>query len=118
MLSEYGLVKDYSADGRLLGHPTLGVMMIEEMVHKYFKDADPLKVKLLEHIIASHHGSPDCGAAVYPQTVEAEIVHELDSMDSRVEIFRGELEKTPVGKFSDFNRALERSVYHHGMTAA
>ena len=116
-LIEHGLVKDYSTGGRLWGHPMLGVMMVEEMVYEHFKDSDPQKVKLLEHIIAAHHGSPECGAAVYPQTVEAQIVHELDSMDSRIEIFREELKKTPIGQFSSFNRALEHSVYHHGNAA-
>ena len=116
-LNDNNLVKDYSMSGRLLGHPTLGVMMVEESVGPNFKTAHIEKVTLLEHIIAAHHGSPECGAAVYPQTVEAQIVHELDSMDSRIEIFREELKKTPIGQFSSFNRALNHSVYHHGNVA-
>ena len=116
-LTEHRLVKDYSMSGRLLGHPTLGVMMVEALVNTRLKDLDREKVEQVEHIIASHHGSPECGAAVYPQTVEAEIVHQLDSMDSRIEIFREEMEKTPTGEFSSINRALERCVYRHGKTA-
>lgn len=116
-LTEHRLVKDYSTSGRLLGHPTLGVMMVEALVNTRLKDLDREKVEQVEHIIASHHGSPECGAAVYPQTVEAEIVHQLDSMDSRIEIFREEMEKTPAGEFSNFNRALDRCVYRHGKTA-
>ena len=64
-LSEHGLVKDYSTGGRPWGHPMLGVMMVEEMVNEHFKETNPQKVKLLEHIIASHHGTPEFGAAVY-----------------------------------------------------
>lgn len=116
-LTEHRLVKDYSKSGRLLGHPTLGVMMVEELVNTRLKDLDREKVEQIEHIIASHHGSPECGAAVYPQTVEAEIVHQLDSMDSRIEIFREEMEKTPAGEFSSFNRTLDRCIYRHGKTA-
>ncbi len=37
----------------------LGVMMAEEMVNEHFKETNPQKVKLLEHIIASHHGTPE-----------------------------------------------------------
>ena len=58
-LIEHGLVKDYSTGGRLWGHPMLGVMMVEEMVNEHFKETNPQKVKLLEHIIASHHGTLD-----------------------------------------------------------
>lgn len=116
-LSEQHLVKDYSTIGRLLGHPTLGVMMVKDIVSKYLPDADPEKVQLLQHVIASHHGTPEYGAAIRPQTVEAAIVHYLDGLDSRVEIFRSELSRTPVGKFSEFSRALERSVYNHKKTA-
>ena len=116
-LTEQYLVKDYSTTGRLLGHPMLGVMMVEDVVSKCIPDADSEMVQLLEHIIASHHGSPECGAAVYPQTVEAEIVHQLDSLDSRLEIYRSEFKKTPVGKFSEFSRALDHCVYNHSKTA-
>lgn len=112
-LTEQNLVKDYSEDGRLLSHSILGVMKVEETAQNYLATIDSMKVKLLEHIIASHHGSPEYGAAVYPQTVEAEIVHQLDSLDSRIEIFREELNRTPIGQFSGFNRALERCVFHY-----
>ena len=43
-LTKQNLVKDYSTNGRLLGHPMLGVMMVEDTVNKYLPDADPEKV--------------------------------------------------------------------------
>ena len=112
-LTDQHLVKDYSKDGQLFGHPTLGVKMVDEIIDKYCPDADPDKVKLLKHIIVSHHGAPEYGAAVYPQSVEAEIVHQLDSLDSRLEIYRSEFSKTPIGKFSEYNRALDHCVFNH-----
>lgn len=111
LTSQY-LVQDYTVDGNLLGHPVLGVIMAEVAARAEHLDAET--TRQLEHIIASHHGSRELSAAVLPQTIEAEIVHYLDGLDSRAEIYRTELDKTPVGKFSDFNRALEHAVYHHG----
>lgn len=39
---------------------------------------------LLEHMILSHHGEPEFGAAVRPLFLEAELLSELDLMDARV----------------------------------
>ena len=111
-LTDHHLVQDYTVDGNLLGHPLIGVIMVE--LEARVNGLDTQKLLQLEHIIASHHGAREFGAIVPPQTIEAEIVHYLDGLDSRAEIYRSELEKTPVGKFSDFNRALEHSVYNHG----
>ena len=111
-LTDHHLVQDYTVDGNLLGHPLIGVIMVE--LEARVNGLDTQKLLQLEHIIASHHGAREFGAIVPPQTIEAEIVHYLDGLDSRAEIYRTELEKTPVGKFSDFNRALEHSVYNHG----
>ena len=113
LLTDQKLVKDYSVEGSLLGHPMLGVVMLEDLVNDFFKAPDYDKLRQLEHILISHHGSPECGAAVYPQTVEAQIVHNLDGLDSRVEIFREEMGKTPEGSFSGFNRALQHRVYNN-----
>ena len=114
-LTDQYLVQDYTPDGNLLGHPVIGVIMVEVAARANHLDVET--TRQLEHIIASHHGARELGAAVLPQTIEAEIVHYLDGLDSRAEIYRTELEKTPVGKFSDFNRALEHAVYHHGLSA-
>lgn len=38
----------------------------------------------LGHIIASHHGIKDFGALVEPQTREAELLHEIDMLSSRL----------------------------------
>lgn len=41
-------------------------------------------VTLLEHMILSHHGIPEYGAAVRPMFLEAEILSTLDSLDATI----------------------------------
>ncbi len=110
-LSDFGLVADYSMEGKLIGHPALGALIIENEAQ--YRAAYPLeKVRLLQHIVLSHHGSPELGAATRPQTIEAELISHLDGLDSRLEIYNAALTKTDEGAFSDFIRALDKRVYH------
>jgi 3'-5' exoribonuclease len=39
---------------------------------------------LLEHMVISHHGEPEFGAAVRPMFLEAEVLSQLDKLDATV----------------------------------
>ena len=69
---------------------------------------------LLQHMILSHHGEPEFGAAVRPYCAEAELLSYIDLIDSRMEIYRETLPKLQVGTFSDRIFALEKRIYRHG----
>ena len=71
-------------------------------------------LELLQHMILSHHGQPEFGAAVVPQCAEAELLCYIDNIDAKMEIYRENLEKTPVGGFSQRIFALEKRIYNHG----
>ena len=45
------------------------------------------KSVLLQHMILSHHGEPEFGAAVKPCCAEAELLSYIDLLDSRMEIY-------------------------------
>ena len=108
-LSPFGLVADYSMEGKLIGHPVLGALIIENEAQK---GAYPLeKVRQLQHIVLSHHGAPELGAATRPQTMEAEIINYLDGLNSRMDIYNAALSKTEEGAFSDYVRALDKRIY-------
>lgn len=108
-LNEYGLVKQYSDEGKLLGHSALGVLMVEEKA----KELNVPKEMLLplQHMILSHHGKAEFGAAVEPMCIEAQILTYLDGLDSRMEMCRCALDKTEKGQFSDLIRALNKQIY-------
>lgn len=109
LLSPFGLVADFSTEGKLIGHPVLGALIIEDEAQKGVYPVE--KVRLLQHIVLSHHGSPELGAAARPQTLEAEIISYLDGLDSRMDIYNTALRKTEADGFSDYIRALDKRIY-------
>ena len=71
------------------------------------------KSLLLQHMILSHHGEPDFGAAVRPMFAEAELLSQIDMLDSRMEIYAETLPNVPAGTFSSRIFALDKRIYHH-----
>ena len=69
------------------------------------------KSVLLQHLLLSHHGEPEFGAAVLPMCAEAELLHLIDLIDSRMEIYAETLQDLPAGSFSDRIYALEKRIY-------
>jgi len=70
--------------GTLLGHVTLGMLMLDRRV----AEADPApctdrELTILHHLIASHHGRQEFGAAVAPMTLEAEVLHFADNASAK-----------------------------------
>ena len=110
--SELGLVTDYSTKGQLLGHLVMGAQEIAALSAEL--DLSEEKAMLLEHLILSHHGEPEFGAAVLPQCAEAELLSLIDQIDSRMEIYREALAPLKSGEFSQRIFALDnRRIYKH-----
>jgi len=109
--SRLGLVTDYSLRGQLLGHPVMGAQAVAKYAAQL--STPPEKAALLEHMILSHHGEPEYGAAVRPCCAESELLSLIDMMDSRMEIYRETIEQTQEGEFSPRVFALDRRIYHH-----
>ena len=110
--SQLGIVTEYSAKGQLLGHLVMGAREAAEVCREL--NVPEEKSVLLQHLLLSHHGQPEFGAAVVPQCAEAELLCYIDNIDSRMEIYRENLDKTPVGGFSQRIFALEKRIYNHG----
>ena len=114
--SELGLVTDYSTKGQLLGHLVMGAQEIAALSAEL--DLPEEKAMLLEHLILSHHGQPEFGAAVLPQCAEAELLSLIDQIDSRMEIYREVLAPLKAGEFSQRVFALDnRRIYKPGIKA-
>ncbi len=96
--SELGLVSEYSKRGQLLGHLFLGAEEVGAVAGELGIPEE--KTMLLQHLIASHHGKPEFGALVVPRCAEAELLANIDMIDSRMEIYRRAFEETPEGTFS------------------
>lgn len=107
---ETGLASGYTIEGNLIGHLVKGAMMVEEAAKKLSIDSE--KSMLLQHMILSHHGEPDFGAAVRPQFLEAELLSELDLMDARVYEIMSAVEGLEKGEFSQRLWALEDRKFY------
>jgi 3'-5' exoribonuclease len=110
--SSLGLVTEYSVKGQLLGHLVMGAQEVADVAKELSVPEE--KSVLLQHLLLSHHGQPEFGAAVVPVCPESELLSLIDSVDSRMEIYREELADVPVGGFSKRIFALEKRIYHHG----
>lgn len=112
-ISSAGLVTGYSVKGELLGHLVMGAVKIEEKAKQLGIDEE--KAMLLQHMVISHHGEPDFGAAVRPMFLEAEILSELDKLDATLNEITSATADLKDGEFSQRMWALDnRKLYKHG----
>ena len=112
VVSELGMVTEYSVKGQLLGHLVMGAQECAEVCREL--NVPEEKSILLQHLLLSHHGEPEFGAAVVPMCAEAELLNYIDNIDAKMEIYRENLEKTQPGTFSPRIFALEKRIYNHG----
>lgn len=113
VVSQLGVVTEYSLTGQLLGHLVMGAEEVAEVCRTLAVPEE--KAILLQHLLLSHHGQPEFGAAVVPMCAESELLSLIDTMDSRMEIYREAMEETPEGEFSKRIFALEKRIYHHSV---
>ena len=115
-LNSTGLVSGYSPKGNLVGHLVSGAVTVEKTAEKLGITSEvPM---LLSHMLISHHGDPEFGAAVLPQFLEAELLSQLDMMDATVfEI----CEATAAVKSGETTGRIfgldNRKLYNHGRTS-
>lgn len=107
-----GLAEGYSMEGNLLGHLAMGAAKIEKYAEKL--GISRKTSVLVQHMILSHHGEPEFGAAVRPMFIEAELLSELDLMDSRVYEMQEAVSGAKAEDFSQRIWALDnRKLYNH-----
>jgi 3'-5' exoribonuclease len=71
-----------SRRGILQGHVVLGYQLARK--HGIKARLDPDRLERLEHVILSHQGEPEWGAAVYAATPEAVFVSMIDNLDAKM----------------------------------
>ncbi|MDD5311084.1 MAG: HD domain-containing protein [Candidatus Omnitrophica bacterium] len=73
---------EYTVDGGLIGHLTLGYEMVSEKI-KDIKGFPRELALRLKHIILSHHGEYEQQSPILPKTLEATIVYQADELVSQ-----------------------------------
>ena len=110
-----GLAKGYTTEGELIGHLVKGAMFVNDAAKELGIDSEV--VTLLEHMVISHHGEPEYGAAVRPMFLEAIILSELDNLDATIFEVNSATSKVEPKSFTDRQWALDnRKLYNHGLS--
>ena len=113
----YGVTTEYSVEGNLVGHITIGAQLVRE-VGRAIPDYPQDELVQLEHLVLSHHGAKALGSPVEPMTVEAFILAAADDLDARLHQVRKHLEADDSdGPFTAYHRRLERVLYKPGQKA-
>lgn len=119
ILHDIGKVKElekpiaprYSFDGQLLGHLLLGRDMVHDAA-KRISWPDPQIPELLEHIIISHHGELEFGAAIVPKTAEAMAIYYFDNLSARLNMLKMHIARdSEEGDFTDWHNLLGRKFF-------
>jgi 3'-5' exoribonuclease len=106
----YERATNYTTAGRLLGHITIGTLLVREKIKAIPGFPEPLAI-LIEHLILSHHGTYEFGSPSLPQTREAIALHFLDDMDSKMAAMRTTLEGASGNdEWTERNPALHRAL--------
>ncbi|HEX8878276.1 MAG TPA: HD domain-containing protein [Phycisphaerales bacterium] len=83
----YDKVFTYTDRGELIGHIVEGAIMLHDKSQTMMREAGQRlpagALTVLQHIIISHHGQPEFGAAKFPATPEAILVSMLDNLDAK-----------------------------------
>ncbi len=106
-------VFDYKDAGRLVGHITLGVLLVEERI-RAIPDFPPALAQTLIHCILSHHGELAWGSPKRPKTLEAMALHYAEDLDGKVNAFLAFAQRYPDPQhpgWTQFNKTLDRYLY-------
>lgn len=108
---KYNRAFSYSTRGQLVGHISMGIEMVRDVV-RMIPDFPPELWDRLEHIILSHHGKLEFGSPKEPMFMEALAVSYLDDLDSKIEAMRQQYEadKDRPGNWTSRNRALGKEL--------
>lgn len=106
----FGAVR--TVEGELLGHIGIGVRIIAHYWTLHGRGSS-LAIEHLLHLILSHHGQNEWGSPVTPKTPEAILLHQIDMIDSRMEMWRMARKAAPAdaevleGRRGNFVRAYK-----------
>jgi 3'-5' exoribonuclease len=107
----------YTDQGQLLGHPFLGMEILNVKITEAEKLAgepfNAVTAMLLKHMLISHHGTYENQCTKLPMTLEAITLHFIDSIDSKIAEFRKYMLDDPNvgGLWTNYLPAIERKLY-------
>ena len=109
---------EYTTEGRLLGHISLGYEMLADKIKAIPGFPDELTM-LLKHIMLSHHGEYEFGSPKRPKIQEAIIINYLDDLAAKISNFRSTLKRENVeaGEWTYYSKMHDRYLYRQAAYA-
>jgi len=101
---------EYTDEGRLVGHITMTAQAIREKASR-LEGFPALLEQHLTHIVISHHGQLEWGSPKVPMTLEAMLVHMIDSIDSRVASWLEIMQKDGNERWTENARLYDRHLW-------
>lgn len=109
---------DYSTPGRLVGHIPMGAELVGKVASRAKRPVSEDLQMHLKHLVLSHHGEQEYGSPVTPKTPEAMLLHEVDMIDSRMNMcstLRERVHDPDAGEsWSEFRRSLGGRMLFRG----
>ncbi|MEY8446659.1 HD domain-containing protein [Enterococcus ratti] len=92
---------EYTLAGNLVGH----LVLVDEEITKAclalkINEADE-DVLVLKHMVLAHHGLLEYGSPVRPRIIEAEVLHQIDTLDASLQMMLTSIKQTEPGKYTE-----------------
>ncbi len=107
----------YTDEGQLVGHIVLAATWIRQKADALSAERgspfpEPI-IWALQHIVLSHHGRYEFGSPKLPAIPEAVVIHYLDNLDAKVNMFATLIEKdqNASSHWTNYNHALETKIF-------
>lgn len=111
-----GVAREYTDEGRLLGHIHLGLEVLAPFLAKV-SELSPGLILHFKHLLLSHHGEYAFGSPKRPKTLEALTLHYADNLDAKMNTVGRLLEDLPEQEsWTAYQRSMERQLFRPEQT--
>ena len=107
---EYRKSFGYTDEGRLIGHITMGIELVDAKI-KEIAGFPPELAMNVKHLMLSHHGHLEFGSPKRPKTIEAVVLYYLDDLDAKVNAISTLIAVDDGQRWSPYQRMFERPIF-------
>ncbi|MGZ3445881.1 MAG: 3'-5' exoribonuclease YhaM family protein, partial [Myxococcaceae bacterium] len=100
----------YTDEGRLVGHLVLTAQAIHEKA-AHIPGFPPLLEAHVTHLVLAHHGHLEFGSPKVPMTLEAYVVHAIDSLDSQIDSWLDLMARDPGETWTEQTKLYDRHLW-------